>query len=659
MVYRRCSVAIVGLLIAFIASAQNVQRVQVKTFDQQLRPSKNIELLINERIKVNTGERGSDFIEMTTRDFPIRSVEVLNEGFEPASWNFSKGVLEITIRKKNYQLVTVLIVSRQQQPLVRTEVTYTGVRRLKLSTNNEGKIDLPLDLDERITSASQFIISGYTPVNLVATANTYSLTVEPIQVVSETKAPVAQEVPSQSYEKELASLDTAKGLASFYEIISDIPLNNLPEDDKRIVDARFNTLLRAMQESMRAERPAREIVTDTTALTEDIRRLIQQATREGQELEYQRAEFDRQIDLFSRKVSDGLTNLDPEQRNRLLTDIALLEKLLSENRTRFEQNQGEYSQILSELKAQYFDIQELESKLTESEALRLKEQREFRQRLFGILAVVMVFSVLIVVLIRLSANLRKQKKQLSLANNEIRVINANLENIVSKRTKMLREANDELDTFLYKASHDLRTPVASIYGLCNLVDHISKEEFLEKIRSSTARMDRLLTSLNVISEINQPSDYGIIDLRSVAQNILNKFSDDIAQYHVDVLFFCPESVFLKTYPSLLEVVITNMIDNAIFFGSLKNVDGQRMTLSITQQNGRIEIMVEDNGIGIDETIRPNIFNMFFKGTENSRGNGLGLYIISRCLRPMKGSVEVDSQLGVFSKFSVSLPIDIK
>jgi len=641
-----------------ITYSQNKQRVQIKTFDQQLRAYKNIELVINGTIKINTGERAYDFVEMSDSDFPVRSVDIKNEGMESASWNFSKGIIEIIVRKKNYKLVSINVVDAQQKPLARTEITYNGVRRIKVTTNSEGRAELPLDLDERITSAGQFIVSGYTLLQLTPGDNSYTLVVEKPPLVETAKVSPPQ-VDKQSYERELANLDTAQSLNSFYQIIRNIPLNDLPEEDRRVVDGRFNTLLRAMQESLRAERPAQVYITDTTAIAEDIRQLIGQATREGQELENQRAEFEVQISALNRKFSSGLADLDPESREKLLIEIALLERIINENNTRFTANQSEFKRILDELKEKYFDITNLETRLTESESLRLQEQREFRQRIIGALAVVALFSVLIIILIRLGANLRRQKRKLTAANNEIRMINANLENIVSKRTKMLREANAELDTFLYKASHDLRTPVASIYGLCSLADHIPQQELLDKIMGSAERMDRLLTSLNVISEINQPSDFGEVNLRATAERILKKFTAEIKRNNIQVLFSCPDSITIKTYPHLLEVVIANMVDNAIFFGSLNDVPEHRLALTLTQVNSNIEIVVEDNGLGIDQSIRPNIFDMFFKGTEQSRGNGLGLYILSRCLRPMKGTVSVDSQPGSYSRFSVQLPAELK
>src|SRR5689334_5396809 len=99
------------------AIAQVRQMVQVKTFDQQLKPYKNIELLLNDKNKVVTDAKGMAFIELSESELPISTVNIKTEGLETASWNFSKGAVEIIVRKKNYKLVTVTIVDAQHQPI--------------------------------------------------------------------------------------------------------------------------------------------------------------------------------------------------------------------------------------------------------------------------------------------------------------------------------------------------------------------------------------------------------------------------------------------------------------------------------------------------------------------------------------------------------------
>src|SRR5688572_13658095 len=104
------------------AFGQVKQIVQVKTFDQQLSPFKNLELVLNDKINVKTNDKGSAFIEVVDTDLPIRTVEVKNDDLEVASWNLSKGTVEIIVRKKNYRLTTVTILDEKGQPLSKVDV---------------------------------------------------------------------------------------------------------------------------------------------------------------------------------------------------------------------------------------------------------------------------------------------------------------------------------------------------------------------------------------------------------------------------------------------------------------------------------------------------------------------------------------------------------
>ena len=660
----RSNIKLIILVLSILFSREGVgqikQSVQVKTFDQQLKPYKNIELLLNEKIKVQTGEKGAAYIEINEADISIRSIEIKNEGLEPASWNFSKGVVEIIVRKKNFQLASVMVMDSKQQPIEKTEVTFAGKRKIVVRTNANGKIDIPLALDEKIISPNQFAINGYQPTKLASLNGAYTLIIEPLRrPVEEVKPSPAIVTSKRFYEKEISSLDSAQSLSSFYQIIRGMPMSDLSVEQKAKIDAMFNQLLLSMQQSATSKQPLRPIsVSDSSRNSDDIKQLIEKATEDGKKLEAQRAEFDVRIEALNSKLSTGIVNQDPDSRNRLLKDIVALEKLLRENENKFVKNQNDYKQILETLKESHFSINVLEGKLSESESLRLQQEKEFRERIVFALILFIIFLILIIQLVRVRAKLKKQKKELTIANNEVKQINENLEGIVARRTNLLQEVNTELDTFLYKASHDLRSPVASIIGVCNLSDHITQRELVEKVVSATEKMDSLLKRLSAISEINHPTGLGEVKLGEVLEKVRRKYEKLILNGRIEATFICSDSIQLKTYPRLLESVLTNLLENAVFFASLNEGSERWVRVIVTNTHDKITIVVEDNGIGFESNVKSRIFDMFFIGTEKSKGSGLGLYMVGRSLRPMNGTIEVDSQVNSLTRFTVQLPLQL-
>jgi signal transduction histidine kinase len=330
-----------------------------------------------------------------------------------------------------------------------------------------------------------------------------------------------------------------------------------------------------------------------------------------------------------------------------------------QNENRFYKNQNDYRSVINSLKQKYFDISELENKLSESEARRLEEQRAFRQKLFVTLGVLFVFGILILLLIYFGDKLKKQKKELELANGEIQRINENLEDLVAQRTKLLEDANRELDTFLYRASHDLRSPVCSIIGLCNIAMHMSdgeSKDLVQKVVFTTSIMDRLLKKLSIISEINQPTNFSSITLLDLMEDVRELFATTAAEQKIELAVDCPADLVIYSYPNLIETVLINLIENAFFFGAMKDPDNVRVSVNASIKNDKVEISVLDNGIGIDQSINGKVFDMFFKGHEQSKGSGLGLYIVQKAIQALEGEIEVDSVAGEYTRFTILLPL---
>jgi len=655
------------------ARAQVRQLIQVKTFDEQLKPLKNVEVSINNKGFISTGNKGEVFIELLETELPVKTIKIKNDQYEPAAWNLSKSILEIVIRKKNYQVANVTIKDRNNVPVANVPITFQGKKTAQATSDAAGKLEIPLALDEKINTADQFTAKGYDVVGFQQGAQETVVIVEavkPVVVQAPTQTPATADKPAaqspmvnKDYFKNfnLANLDSVQSLTVFYAIFKNVSMKSMDAATKAKLDGKFNQLVTQLQDSLRNNKDVfMGNISDSSFVSEDIKNLLKQATVEGQGLRTQKTEFDEKIRIIDQKLQKGLMNLDENTRAGLFTDLMALEQLLAANESRFYKNLSDYRQIINGLKEKYFDFQKLEDKLSESEARRLEEQRAFRKQIFAISLVVLGFAVLIVLLITFSGRLRKQKKELLLANEEVRTINENLEAIVQDRTKLLAEANRELDTFLYRASHDLRSPVCSIIGLCNIAIHLSNgepKELVERVVHTTEGMDKLLKKLSIISEINQPTGYSSITLLHLVENVQHRFSNLIEEKHVKFTVDCPADIIFYSYPNLVEVVITNLIENALIYSLMQHAEGASVAFRATLHDDRLHFSVRDNGIGVDASIQHRLFDMFFKGHPDSKGNGLGLYIVQKSIQALDGNITVASEQGQYTEFVVQLPLN--
>lgn len=668
-------VMFVMLTAALASNAQVKHLIQVKTFDEHLQPMNDVAVSINDLDYISTGNKGVVFTELSEHELPIKTIKVRDQQLEAAAWNYNKSILEIVIRKKNYQLTQITVKGPDGTAIANLAITFKGKKVTTATTNAEGKVEFPLALGEKIGSAGQFSISGYDVADLLLSAHENVLIVDRIKPVSPpvassqdlspatASASVNKPVTKKEYFKDftLSDLDSIQSITVFYAIFKNFPIRDLSADQKRKVDDKFNELVAQLQDSIRNNEDVfMGRISDSSFVSEDIKNLLNQAAAENRTLRIQRSDFDEKIELINIKLEKGLANLDAETQAMLLSDLIALEKLLTENESRFYKNMNDYRQIINGLKEKYFDFQQLEDQLSESEARRLEEQRTFRQRLAGASVVVIAFLFLTIKLVSLSSRLRKQKQDLIVANDEVKRVNENLEDIVRHRTRQLKEANRELDTFLYRASHDLRSPICSIIGLCNIAIHLSEgepKELVKRVANTTDGMDKLLKKLSIISEINQPTGYSSITLLDMAENVMERFQNVIRDTNVEFHLDCPADLVFFSYPNLVEAVLANLIENALFYSIMRDPRQARVEFKALIRNDQIEISVRDNGVGVDRAIRHRLFDMFFKGHEDSKGNGLGLYIVQKSVQALKGDIIVDSEPGHYTQFVVRLPLN--
>jgi len=257
--------------------------------------------------------------------------------------------------------------------------------------------------------------------------------------------------------------------------------------------------------------------------------------------------------------------------------------------------------------------------------------------------------------------LEAQSQILKKQNEWVQANNLNLEVKVKERTEQLQNTNEELDTFLYFASHDIRRPIATLLGLeqvSRLSDENPKTKYLFDNVAGTARaMDGMLSKLQMAHELNQPLiDRSWISLHGVINEAAKRFDSDFYRLKID--YTQTQSTLISCYAShnLLLIIFFNLIENAIHFRKAHGEEKSFIRISSHQDDQLVTVTVEDNGMGIESLYLEKIFEFHFRGTQKSKGNGLGLYLVKKAAFLLGGTISVTSEFGVGSIFTFRFPV---
>ncbi len=226
-----------------------------------------------------------------------------------------------------------------------------------------------------------------------------------------------------------------------------------------------------------------------------------------------------------------------------------------------------------------------------------------------------------------------------------------------KQLRSLSNLNNELDTFVYHASHDLRSPLTTLLGLINLMradrDKSAVIKYLDIMEERVFHMDDLLRNLASITYNSKTQlDIMQVDVASVIHSVLSEpaTSQSLVVIHFDIL----SNFSLRSDPNRIAVIVRNLVSNAVkFYNQAAAKPFVRISLNATVNEAIIK--VADNGIGIDPEHLPNIFSLFYKATSRNNGKGLGLYIVNQEVERLNGEIQVVSKPNEGSVFEVRLP----
>jgi signal transduction histidine kinase len=236
-----------------------------------------------------------------------------------------------------------------------------------------------------------------------------------------------------------------------------------------------------------------------------------------------------------------------------------------------------------------------------------------------------------------------------------------------RKNELLMQVEELKRNFLSLVTHDLKTPVARIQGLAEVIlrrtsDKLpdSERQNLRQIIFSTDELNRFITSILELSKIE--SNRVQLNLESKDLNQIIERSIEMLQPQARAANITLNSELEPLFPikvdaSLISKVINNLIDNAIKYSKQDST----VTIRSHEVNQHVEISVQDQGIGLTDQELGNLFTRFYRAkndtTTKVSGTGLGLYLTKYFIEAHHGRVEVQSQKNLGSVFKIFLPIE--
>lgn len=237
-------------------------------------------------------------------------------------------------------------------------------------------------------------------------------------------------------------------------------------------------------------------------------------------------------------------------------------------------------------------------------------------------------------------NLSKSQKKIIEQNERLQLINAGL------------------DKFVYNVTHDLRSPLASIMGLINLMDDESDLEQIKEytllMKESLERQDRFINEmLTFIKSKHTGVSKAECSLTSIVDNVIAQNSHHNGgkpvHFYKELELTQIQSDALK-----LQVILNNLVSNSIKYSDTKKPE-QWVKVKSYRSDKEMVIEVEDNGLGIRPKDQDRIFDKFYMSGDNKKSSGIGLYLVKDAVTQLDGKIEVRSEPGVSSKFKVIIP----
>ncbi|WP_266206050.1 sensor histidine kinase [Pontibacter kalidii] len=226
----------------------------------------------------------------------------------------------------------------------------------------------------------------------------------------------------------------------------------------------------------------------------------------------------------------------------------------------------------------------------------------------------------------------------------------------------LKRLNTDLDTFVYTASHDLKSPILNIEGLVELLEGSLGEKRqdvaaeLAHIKASVQRFKNTVEDLTEVARIQKSfeQEATLLHVEKMVKEVKELVSFEISAADAVVELDCSAAPQLYFSKRNFKSILYNLISNAIKYKSPDRAP--HIGIKTWQEGSDFYLQVKDNGLGIPDSKRQRVFELFKRLHVHVQGTGIGLYIVKRVVQNNGGEIDLQSKVGEGSTFTIRLKV---